>query len=222
MDELDRSIISMLINDGKTSNAAIARQVGVSEETIRRHKARLMQEGVIRISAVPDAVKMGYRFEVLVAINFKSGRADDVADVDIRRVVDYHKSLDVDLTLTGVQPFSSYGTVECDERGVVTSFQEKPQLPMWVNGGFMVARHEILDHLPAQSSTDELSYRLGPGLAPGDQRFGEEPQLRPDGKQRRLCETNWRHGNAHELTIAQQMTRSALGARTLERGLECE
>ena len=31
MDELDRNIVSMLINDGKTSNAAITRQAGVSE-----------------------------------------------------------------------------------------------------------------------------------------------------------------------------------------------
>ncbi len=80
MDELDRNIISMLIGDGRITNAAIARQAGVSEETIRRHKASLMHDDLIRISAVPDAAKMGYKSEVLVAINSNPGNADEVAD----------------------------------------------------------------------------------------------------------------------------------------------
>ncbi len=79
MDELDRNIVSMLINDGNTSNVAIARHEGVGEETVRRRKARLMQDDVIRISAVSDAVKMEYRAEVLIAISSKWGEADDVA-----------------------------------------------------------------------------------------------------------------------------------------------
>ncbi len=60
MDELDLNIISMLVNDGRISNAAIAGQAPapVSEETIRRRKARLMQHGLIHISAVPDNAKM--------------------------------------------------------------------------------------------------------------------------------------------------------------------
>ena len=80
MDESDRNIISKLINDGRIPNAAIARQAGVSEETIRRHKASLMHDGLIRISAVLDAAKMGYKSEVLVAINSNPGNADEVAD----------------------------------------------------------------------------------------------------------------------------------------------
>ena len=82
MDELDLSIISMFVNDGRVSNAAIARQAPapVSEETIRRRKARLMQHGVIHISAVLDAAKMGYRAEVLVAIAPRYSEVENVAD----------------------------------------------------------------------------------------------------------------------------------------------
>ena len=40
MDELDRKIISLLQLDGRASNAKIAREVGVSEGTVRRRLRR--------------------------------------------------------------------------------------------------------------------------------------------------------------------------------------
>ena len=46
MDELDRRIISLLQLDGRASNAKIAREVGVSEGTVRRRLRRLIQEDV--------------------------------------------------------------------------------------------------------------------------------------------------------------------------------
>ena len=44
MDELDRKIIALLQVDGRSSNAKIARAVGVSEGTVRRRLRRLIQE----------------------------------------------------------------------------------------------------------------------------------------------------------------------------------
>ena len=40
MDELDTKIIAMLQEDGRASNAGIARRVGVSEGTVRRRLKR--------------------------------------------------------------------------------------------------------------------------------------------------------------------------------------
>ena len=80
MDELDLSIISLLTNEGRIHNTVIARQTGVSEETIRRRKALLMQQGVFHVSAVPDVAKLGYRSEVLVAIALRPTEVENVAD----------------------------------------------------------------------------------------------------------------------------------------------
>ncbi len=41
MDELDRGIIELLQLDGRASNAKVAREVGVSEATVRRRLSRL-------------------------------------------------------------------------------------------------------------------------------------------------------------------------------------
>ena len=60
MDQLDRRIINLLQMDGRASNAALARELEVSEGTIRRRVRRLIQEGLIRITAVPNIEKPGY------------------------------------------------------------------------------------------------------------------------------------------------------------------
>ena len=46
MDELDRRIIELLQQDGRASNAKMARELGVSEGTVRRRLARLLSASI--------------------------------------------------------------------------------------------------------------------------------------------------------------------------------
>ena len=55
MDELDSKIITVLQRDGRASNALIAREVGVSEGTVRRRLRRLLDEEYISVVAMLDA-----------------------------------------------------------------------------------------------------------------------------------------------------------------------
>jgi Lrp/AsnC family transcriptional regulator for asnA, asnC and gidA len=80
MDDLDRKIIEFLQEDGRASNARIARQVGVSEGTVRRRLRRLVQDGIIRVLAAPDLEKVGYHTKALIALQVDPGHLDDVAD----------------------------------------------------------------------------------------------------------------------------------------------
>jgi Lrp/AsnC family transcriptional regulator for asnA, asnC and gidA len=79
MDELDRSVIRILQKDGRASNAQIAREVGVSEGTVRRRLKRLIQNGVIRVIALPDPEALGYDTEALVGIQVDPDKIDSVA-----------------------------------------------------------------------------------------------------------------------------------------------
>ena len=83
MDELDTKIIALLQRDGRASNAGIAREVGVSEGTVRRRLKRLIQEEYIRVVALLDPAKMGYASEALVGIQVDPDKIDQVSD-DIR------------------------------------------------------------------------------------------------------------------------------------------
>ncbi len=79
MDELDRSVIQILQVDGRASNARIARDVGVSEGTVRRRLKRLIQDGIIKVSAFPDPEALGYDTEALVGIQVDPDKIDSVA-----------------------------------------------------------------------------------------------------------------------------------------------
>lgn len=80
MDELDRSITAILQVNGRSSNAQIAREVGVSEGTVRRRLKRLIQDGYIEVVAIPDPEKLGYETEALIGIQVDPDKIDQVAN----------------------------------------------------------------------------------------------------------------------------------------------
>ena len=80
MDELDSRIIEILQANGRASNARIAREVGVSEGTVRRRLRRLIQDGVIQVIAVPNLEKMGFGTAALIGLQTDPGAVDEVAD----------------------------------------------------------------------------------------------------------------------------------------------
>lgn len=73
---------------------------------------------------------------------------DGVADIDIRRLVEFHKKHKKYATVTGVQPTGKYGSLEFDKSDNVLHFQEKPQGDRsWVNGGFFVLEPAVFDYI---------------------------------------------------------------------------
>ena len=89
MDELDQKIIGLLQVDGRLSNAEIARKLGVSEGTVRRRVGHLIQEGLIRVTAVLNIEKIGYAATALVGIQTRPGSADHVAE-SLARLEEVH------------------------------------------------------------------------------------------------------------------------------------
>ena len=89
MDELDLKIIGLLQRDGRASNAALARELGVAEGTIRRRVGRLVQEGAFRVTAVPNIEKLGYATTAMVGVQTRPGKADDVAEA-LARLEEVH------------------------------------------------------------------------------------------------------------------------------------
>jgi glucose-1-phosphate cytidylyltransferase len=70
---------------------------------------------------------------------------DGVADIDINRLLKFHKSHGKMVTLTSVRPSARFGDLEFDGDRI-SNFQEKPQLHEgWVNGGYFVCEPNIFD-----------------------------------------------------------------------------
>jgi len=72
---------------------------------------------------------------------------DGVADIDLRRLLAFHRRMGRVATVTGVSSFSRFGVLRIDGRGVVTEFEEKPLVESLINGGFFVFEPEIVDYL---------------------------------------------------------------------------
>jgi len=79
MDLLDRQIIELLREDGRRSNVEIARELGVSEGTVRKRVERLIREGAVRVSAVVDPRSLGYAVRALILLNMELPRVDAAA-----------------------------------------------------------------------------------------------------------------------------------------------
>jgi glucose-1-phosphate cytidylyltransferase len=73
---------------------------------------------------------------------------DGVSSVNVNELVEFHnqqrKKFDTSVTITTVHPSSKYGQVYSDDRNIITSFEEKPVLRDFINGGFMVFNKEAL------------------------------------------------------------------------------
>lgn len=72
---------------------------------------------------------------------------DGVADIDIKKLVEFHKSHGKIATFTAVRPPSRFGVIDFEGDKVV-SFKEKPQTQDgWINGGFFVLETKVFDYL---------------------------------------------------------------------------
>jgi glucose-1-phosphate cytidylyltransferase len=70
---------------------------------------------------------------------------DGVADVDIGRLLRFHRDQGRKATVTAVQPGGRYGVMEIKSGGV-SSFREKPAGDgAFINGGFFVLEPSVLD-----------------------------------------------------------------------------
>ena len=76
---------------------------------------------------------------------------DGVADIDLNELYEYHKHMGKIATVTAVRTVHWFGLLEV-ENGVVTHFDEKPNMKDLVNGGFMVFNKKIFNYLSEESS----------------------------------------------------------------------
>ncbi len=84
---------------------------------------------------------------------------DGVSDVNITKLINYHRQQGVIATITAVQPPGRYGALNVDPQGLVTSFQEKPQGDgNWINGGYFVLEPGIFDFIV----DDQTSWEADP------------------------------------------------------------
>ena len=73
---------------------------------------------------------------------------DGVADVNINRLIEFHKSANKIITLTAIRPEGRFGALNINDGNEVLSFKEKPQGDgHWINGGFFICEQQLFDYI---------------------------------------------------------------------------
>jgi len=72
---------------------------------------------------------------------------DGLADVDVGKLLEFHRAHGRLATVTTVRPFSRFGMVDLDGQGVVRRFGEKPQIQEWANAGYFVFDRRVFEYL---------------------------------------------------------------------------
>ncbi len=129
---------------------------------------------------------------------FLATYGDGLCDVDIAKVVAFHRSHGKLATVTAVRPPARFGGL-IFEGDLVREFSEKPQIGEgWINGGYFVFEPEIFDYI----ADDSTPLELGPL-----ERLAAEGQLaayRHEGfwqcmdtiREKKLLESLWQSGKA--------------------------
>ena len=68
LDDVSKAIIEQLQADGRTSYAAIAKSVGLSDAAVRVRVQRLLDTEVMQIVAVTDPLQLGFTRQAMIGI----------------------------------------------------------------------------------------------------------------------------------------------------------
>ncbi|MEV6521383.1 Lrp/AsnC family transcriptional regulator [Longispora sp. NPDC051575] len=68
LDDVNKRLVELLQKDGRTSYAALAKLVGLSEAAVRQRVQRMLDTNVMQIVAVTDPLTLGFARQVMIGI----------------------------------------------------------------------------------------------------------------------------------------------------------
>lgn len=73
---------------------------------------------------------------------------DGVSNVDIKKLLEFHKTSSAIGTMTAIQPGGRFGVLDIDEKNNIHKFTEKAKEDGgWINGGYMVFEKNIFNYI---------------------------------------------------------------------------
>lgn len=79
LDELDRRLVKLLMEDASRTNVALARELGVSDGTVRNRIQNLLQLEIMQLVAIIDPWKVGHRIQIFSGLEVDLSRSHEIA-----------------------------------------------------------------------------------------------------------------------------------------------
>ncbi len=80
LDDIDLKIIEALRKEGRAAFAQIAEQLGVSPGMIRQRYNRLVDQGFLKVVAITNPLRMGYKTMAMIGIRAEGSKLLEVAE----------------------------------------------------------------------------------------------------------------------------------------------
>ena len=130
--------------------------INIIKNTIDVHKKNAEDWKITLVDTGPETLTGGriLRIKNYIQEDFLLTYGDGVANINIKELINYHKSKNKLATMTVVQPQGRFGVVDIDkESNLVKNFYEKPKGDgYWINGGFFVLKKDIFGYLKDDST----------------------------------------------------------------------
>ena len=176
--------------------------INLSDNTIHHHNSKAEPWKVTLVDTGQDTMTGGRLKNVRSYLDadtpFCLTYGDGVANIDIRRLIDFHKGHGKEATLSAVVPPGRYGALDLDRDQVRRFIEKPPGDNVYINGGFFVLNPSVIDRIEG----DATHWEAAPleGLA----RDGQLCAYRHPGfwhamdtlRDRRVLEDLWARGTA--------------------------
>jgi Lrp/AsnC family transcriptional regulator for asnA, asnC and gidA len=80
IDNTDYQLILMLQANAREKNVDIAENLGISEAGVRKRLARLIEDNIIELTALPNLAKLGYHSTAFIGLHVRQGLIEEVAN----------------------------------------------------------------------------------------------------------------------------------------------
>jgi len=137
-------------------SSSLTVELATGDVTVRQEKG---EDWIVHLLDTGETTQTGGRIKRIA--NFIGNEpflltyGDGVANINIRDLVDFHRSHGRLATITSVRPPARFGDISFNG-DLVAHFEEKPQTGSgWINGGFLVLEPGVIDYIDSDSTLFE-------------------------------------------------------------------
>ena len=81
MDNIDLELITILQKDGRTPYTEIAKQLGISEGTVRNRLARLREQEILQVVGMVDPNYLGFDAPAMIGVSVEPPKMESAAEI---------------------------------------------------------------------------------------------------------------------------------------------
>ncbi len=125
--------------------------ISLADGTVEVHDA-VQEDWLVHLAETGLLTNTGGRLQKLRSWldekTFMLTYGDGVCNVDLQKLLQFHRDSGKLVTVTAVRPPARFGSLEFTDGDLITRFVEKPLSGGgWINGGFFVVEREALDYI---------------------------------------------------------------------------